>query len=221
MNNVFSTGLEGCKPYPPPPAIGWGPGRVTKETGLVPLSHFTGEIEMDSYGKAEIKFGTADQMKTGDMWYTAKVYRGGETMEELSDFAVHRVENGDLFFNVMTPEKGEYVLRLFVKEGTDNKPREFCDYLLVSKQTEENGQFPKGFQTRLGPKFPAFSSSGLSPTKSSGFIRTSYSEVDIGFSRTEDIELSVNFSGEKVKPAEAPLLLSQKESGAVVIYTVR
>lgn len=218
---IFTAGLEGCQPYPPTPAIGWGPGRVTNETGLVPLSHFTGEIDMDDYGKAEIIFGLADKQKIGEMWYTAKVYTGGDKMEELPDLVVHRVENGDVIFNVMTPEKGEFVLRLFVKEGADNKQREFCDYLLISRQIEENGRFPKGFQTRLGPKFPAFTTAGLSPTKSSGFIRTSFNEVDIGFSRSEDIELSVNFSGDKVKQAEAHLLLSQKESGAVVIYTVR
>ncbi|XP_053379057.1 uncharacterized protein LOC123526583 isoform X3 [Mercenaria mercenaria] len=218
---IFTEGLKECQPFPPSPAVGWGPGRVAVETGLVPLSHFTGEVEMDDYGKAEIKFGTADKMKIGDMYYTAKVYTGGDTMEELPDYVVHRVENGDVIFNVMTPEKGEFVLRLFVKDGIDGKTREFCDYLLISRQIEENGRFPKGFQTRLGPKNPAFATSGLSPTKSSGFIRTEFDEVHIGFSRDEDIELSVNFSGENVKPAEAPLLLSQKEAGAVVTYTVR
>lgn len=217
----FSEGLQDCQPFPPSPAVGWGPGRVATATGLVPLSHFTGEVEMDDYGKVELKFGTADKMKIGEMSYTAKVYTGGQSMEELSDFVVHRVENGDVIFNVMTPERGEYVLRLFVKIGVNSRLREFCDYLLISKQRDRNGKFPKDFQARLGPKLPGFASSSLKPTKASGFIRTEYDEVHLGFSRAEDIELSVNFSGEKVKPAEAPLLLSQRESGAFVSYTVR
>ncbi|XP_060601784.1 uncharacterized protein LOC132755022 isoform X2 [Ruditapes philippinarum] len=218
---IFNEGMYGCKPFPPSPAIGWGPGRVALDTGLVPLSHFSGEIEMDDYGKVEIKFGIADKSSIGDMYYTAKVYTGGETMEELPDYCVHRVENGDVMFNAMTPKRGEFVLRLFVKDGHDGKSREFCDYLLISNQIDENGRFPKGFQARLGPKNPAFAISGLSPTKASGFIRTEMDEVSIGFSRDEDIELSVNFSGEKVKPSEAPLLLTQKENGPVVNYSVR
>ena len=220
-NLFFSKGLYGCQPFPPSPAIGWGPGRVTIDTGLVPLSHFSGEVLMDDYGKAEIVFGTADKMKIGDMFYTAKVYTGGETMEELPDYVVHRVENGDVKFNVMTPKKGEFVLRLFVKDGHDGKAREFCDYLLISNQKDENGRFPKGFQARLGPKNPAFATSGLCPTRSSGFIQTEMDEVTIGFSRDEDIELSVNFSGEKVKQSEAQFLLSQTESGPVVNYRIR
>lgn len=218
--SLFSKGFDKCQQFPPSPSIGWGPGHVAAHSGLVPLSHFTGEVNTDDHGKVEIKFGAADKMKIGEMLYSAKLFTGGANMEEIDDCIVHRVEDGDVIFNVMTPKKGEYVLRLFLKDEVMEKNYEFCDYLLISKQLEENGKFPKGFHSRLGPKV-AFGFSGLAPTKPSGFIKTEQDEVYIGFSRSEDIELSVNLSGEKVKPAEAPLLLSQKECGQMVSYTVR
>ncbi|XP_052760549.1 lim and transglutaminase domain protein ltd-1-like isoform X2 [Mya arenaria] len=217
---VFHEGQYGCPLFPPTPSTGWGPGRVAEATGLVPLSHFTGEVEMDDHGKVEIRFGAAHKDRIGEMLYIAKVYTGGEKMDELPDCAVHRVEDGDVIVNVMTPKKGEFVLRLFAKDINTEKVSEFCNYLLISNQMESNGHFPKGFQTKLGPK-AAFMTSGLTPTTPSGLIRSEHAEVYLGFTRTEDIELSVNFSGENVKPAEAPRLLSQTESGKNVTYTVR
>ena len=168
----------------------------------------------------QVRFGAAHKDRIGEMIYSAKVFTGGDAMEELPDSAVHRVENGDVIVNVMTPKRGEYVLRLFVKDVGEDTVKEFCDYLLISKQLEENGRFPKGFQTRLGPK-AAFLTSGLTPTAPSGLLRTDSEEVYITFKRSEDIELSINFSGEKIKPADAPRLLSQKESGKFVTYTIR
>ncbi|XP_052213451.1 uncharacterized protein LOC127832191 isoform X2 [Dreissena polymorpha] len=217
---IFHEGLYKCPVFPPTPSVGWGPGRVTRATGLVPLSHFTGEVLMDDYGKAEVKFGAAQKGQIGEMSYTAKVFTGGESLEEVMDSVVHRVENGDVIFNVMTPQSGEYVLRLFVKDEDSETVNEFCDYLLVSHQKDSNGKYPKGFQARLGPK-KAFATSGMSPTIPSGYIRTEMPDVNIGFQRSEDIELSVNFSGENVKSADAPRLLSQRENGKWVTYTVR
>lgn len=214
--------MYNCQPYPPTPMIGWGPGRETEKAGLVPLSHFTGEVEMDDHGKAEIKFGQTSERKTTDTTYGARVYTGGETMNEIPDSAVHRVENGDVVFNVMTPDKGEYVVRLFGKDAEEPKAKEFCDYFLLSKQKDNNGKFPKGFQhSKLGAKSPGFATSGLTPTIASGLIKTDSNEVNVGFTRNEDIEMSVNLSGEKVKPADAPLLLRQTESGKDVTYNVR
>lgn len=206
--------------FPPPPEIGWGPVLFTKATGLVPLSDFTGEVIMDDFGKAEIRFGAADKMKIGEMLYSAKLYTGGSKMDEIEDAVVHRVEGGDVIFNVMTPKAEEYVLRLFIKDEVKETNYEFCNYLLISRQREQNGKFPKGYQARLGPK-AMFPFAALSPTKPSGFIKTEQDQVYIGFSRSEDIELSVNLSGEKVKPSEAQLLLSQTESGKLVSYTVK
>ncbi|KAL4221367.1 hypothetical protein ACF0H5_019626 [Mactra antiquata] len=219
---IFTESMYNCKPYPPMPIIGWGPGRETEKAGLVPLSHFTGEVEMDAHGKAEIKFAQTTERKTTDTSYGAKVYTGGETMNEIPDSAVHRVENGDVVFNVMTPDTGEYVVRLFGKEAEEPKAKEFCDYLLLSKQKDHTGRFPKGFQqSKLGPKSPGFAASGLTPTIASGYIKTDSNEVNIGFKRKEDIEMSVNLSGEKVKPSDAHLLLGQTESGNTVTYNVR
>ena len=177
---------------------------------------------MDDYGRAEIKFGTSDKTKIGSMMYAALMYKAGTNLEELADHVVHRLENGDVIFNVQTPDKGEYVLRLFFRRDVDKgKGEEFCDYFLISNQIEKNGKFPKGFQNRLGAKMPAFASSGLRPVKTSGYVRADNEEVKFGFYRDEDIELSVNLSGEKIKPSDAPLLLSQKEKEELVEYTVR
>ena len=217
---ISSKGQETCQQFPPPPEVGWGPSLFTKRAGLVPLSDFTGEVFADDFGKAEIKFGAADKMKIGEMHYSAKLYTGGNTMEEIEDCVVHRVEDGDVIFNVMTPKEGEYVLRLFLKDEAMETNYEFCNYLLLSKQREENGRFPKGYRSRLGPK-TAFAYSGLHPTRPSGFIKTEQDQVYIGFSRSEDVELSVNLSGENVKASEAQLLLSQDESGKMVSYTVK
>jgi hypothetical protein len=136
------------KPFPPYPAIGWGPGRVAQEMGLVPLSHLSGEVDMDDYGKAEIKFRISDTTRMGELFFAAMVFTGGETMEERPDYCVHLVENGDIIFNVMTPEKGEFVIKLTVKDSPDGNLQEFCDFLLISNQKDENGRFPKGFQER-------------------------------------------------------------------------
>ncbi|XP_060563538.1 uncharacterized protein LOC132722931 [Ruditapes philippinarum] len=116
--------------------------------GLVPLSHLSGEVDMDDYGKAEIKFRISDTTRMGELFFAAMVFTGGETMEERPDYCVHLVENGDIIFNVMTPEKGEFVIKLTVKDSPDGNLQEFCDFLLISNQKDENGRFPKGFQER-------------------------------------------------------------------------
>ena len=177
---------------------------------------------MDDHGKAEIIFGAANKSRIGDMTYSAMIYTGGEKTEELPDYAVHRVENGDVIINAMTPDRGEYVLKLFVKrEDEIGQGKEICNYLLISKQKEENGHFPRGFTERLGPKFPQFTQSGLIPATPSGFIRTDQDNLRLAFTRTEDVELSLNFSSERIRPAEAPRLLSQQEEGDVVTYLLR
>lgn len=218
----LSKGLSGCLPFPKPPLIGWGPGRTALNRGLVPLSHFTGEVPMDDIGKVEIKFGAVNKQKLGDMTYSAMMYAAGEKMEELPDHVVHRVENGDVIINAMTPERGEFSFKLFAKqEGERGNGKEICNYLLISKQKEENGHFPRGFTERLGPKYPQFLQSGLIPATPSGFIQTDQDVVKLAFTRTEDIELSLNFSSERIRPAEAPRLLSQEEDGDVVTYILR
>ena len=222
FSSIFSKGIKGCSPFPKSPNIGWGPGRHARERGLAPLSHFTGEIEVEDNGKVEVKFGAANKQKLGDMTYFAMLYTGGEKAEELPDHAVHRVENGDVIINVMTPAKGEYILKLFAKrEEEKGQGREICNYMLISKQKEENGHFPRGFTERLGPKYPQFLQSGLLPAIPSGFIRTDQDQLRLTFTRSEDIELSLNFSSERIRPAEAPRLLSQEEEGKNVSYILR
>ena len=190
--------------------------------GLAPLSHFTGEVLMDDFGKAEIKFGAANKGRIGDMTYFAMLYTGGDKAEELTDQVVHRVENGDVIINVMTPYNGKYVLKLFAKrEDERGHGKEICNYFLISKQRDENGHFPRGFTEKLGPKFPQFTQSGLVPAIPTGYIRTDQDHVALAFTRTEDIELSLNFSSEMIRPAEAPRLLSQEEEGDIVKYLLR
>ena len=177
---------------------------------------------MDDFGKIEIKFGAAHKQKLGDMTYLALMFSVGQNGEELPDHVVHRVENGDVIINAMTPERGEYMLKLFVKhEDEKGNGQEICNYLLISKQKEENGHFPRGFTERLGPKYPQFLQSGLIPSTPSGFIRTDQEQLKLTFTRTEDIELSLNFSSERIRPAEAPRLLTQEEDGNKVSYVLR
>ena len=47
---------EDIEPFPDSPDIGWGPGPVCKENGLVPLTHFDGHIYIKPGDLREVRF---------------------------------------------------------------------------------------------------------------------------------------------------------------------
>ncbi|KAL3861103.1 hypothetical protein ACJMK2_007175 [Sinanodonta woodiana] len=214
-------GREGCQPYPETPEIGWGPGKDLLEIGMAPMSHCTGEVKTDENGMAEIKFSQISTGGLSDLAYSAKLYTGGVKQTEIPDRVVHRVENGDVIFNVRAPWREEYALHLFCsKPDEKNGPQNICNYLVVSSQKHHNGSYPKGFQDKLGPS-KTFNEFGITPSHVSGMIYTEVEEVTLSFQKTKNIDLSINLSGGEIKQTDAHRLITRQDTDTEIIIKVR
>ncbi|XP_076086199.1 uncharacterized protein LOC143056904 isoform X2 [Mytilus galloprovincialis] len=207
--------------FPECPVIGWGPGRAAVECGMAPMSHFGGEIIPANDGKLEIKFSTVNDKDWNKMDIKGQLIRGGSAPEEVSDHIVHRVENGDIIFNLTTPKKGEYAFKVYANEEGDREPKNVCNYLITSNQKQENTPFPRNFSECLGEK-EAFRAMGLKAlTHQSGYIETGDEELEIAFQKIGDIDLSLNLSGSLIHAEMAKRLISEEVNGDKITYKIR
>ncbi|XP_069114562.1 uncharacterized protein [Argopecten irradians] len=218
---IFNSEKENCEPFPECPIIGWGPGRDTIECGLAPMSHFGGEIEAKDTGALEVKFSPVDGKDWSTKTVRAELVKGGNNAEDVSDHVVQRYENGDLIFNVNTPRQGEYALKLFTKDEGEEIDRNFCNYLVTSKQVGENFAFPRGFNEKLGPKKGAAIAGIKAISHPTGFLQCEDEEIVLEFKNEKNIDLSLNLSGKMVRPEVAKRLISQEQDGDICRFTVR
>lgn len=219
---VFGKDDDSIDPFPECPIIGWGPGRAMMEFGLAPMSHFGGEIKNKDDGKIEVKFGTTSDKDLSKVKIHGELVKGDGESEVLPDHVIHRVENGDVIFNVNTPKTGEYALKLYAKGERDKEAKNICNYMITSEQKGENYAFPRGFQGGLGPK-EAFNSLGLRAlSHESGMIETDEEVLEISFEKTkENIELSLSLTGNTIRPEMAKRLIEETVEGNIVTYKVR
>nr|XP_022341994.1 uncharacterized protein LOC111135861 isoform X3 [Crassostrea virginica] len=219
---VFGKDNDSIEPFPESPIIGWGPGRAMMEFGLAPMSHFGGEIKNKDDGKIEVKFGTTSDRDWNKVKIHGELVKGGGESEVLPDHVIHRVENGDVVFNVNTPKSGEYALKLYAKGDRDREAKNICNYMISSEQKGENFAFPRGFQNGLGPK-EAFNSLGLRAlTHESGMIETDDEVLEISFEKTQDnVELSLSLTGNTIRPEMAKRLIEETVEGNIVTYKIR
>lgn len=208
-------------PFPECPVIGWGPGRTSLECGMAPMSHFGGEIVSPNDGKLEVKFSTVNGKNWNEMDIKGQLIRGGSSPEEVADHVVHRIENGDIIFNLSTPKDGEYAFKVYANEKGDREPKNVCNYLITSKQKQVASPFPRNFSDSLGAK-EAFHAMGLKAlTHKSGFIETEEEELELVFEKSGDVDLSLNLSGSHVHAEMAKRLISEEINGNRVTYKVR
>ena len=220
---VFGNDNDDCEPFPECPIIGWGPGRATMECGLAPMSHFAGEIKQgkDDSGKIEVRFSTTSDKDWNKMQIHGELVQGGSSGEKIPDHVVHRVEDGDVIFNVNTPQAGEYALKLYAKGEKDKDSKNICNYLISSDQKEHNPSFPRGFADGIGPK-PAFDKMGIRAlTYTSGYIETDEEVVELKFQKPEGVELSLSLSGNSIRPEMAKRLVDEETDGDITTYKVR
>lgn len=219
---VFGKEDDSIEPFPECPIIGWGPGRATMECGLAPMSHFAGEIKNIDGGKIEVRFGTTSDKDWSKMKIHGELVKGGSENEPIPDHVIHRVENGDVIFNVNTPKSGEYALKLYAKGERDKESKNICNYIVSSEQKGENYAFPRGFQGGLGCK-DAFNAMGLRAlTHESGMIDTDEEVLEIAFEKTqENVELSLSLTGNTIRPEMAKRLIEESVDGNIVTYKIR
>lgn len=210
-------------PFPECPVIGWGPGRQAMECGMAPMNHFGGEINAGNDGKVEIKFSAINQKDWNKMDIKGQLIKGGNSPEEVSDHVVHRVENGDIIFNLTTPKEGEYAFKVFANEEGEREPKNVINYLITSKQKHNNAPYPRNFTDRLGAKSVFHAMGVQAVTHESGYIETEDEELELAFQQTgnTDIDLSMSLSGSTIHAEMAKRLISEEKNGRIVKYKVR
>ena len=176
---------KSCLPLPDVPSIGWGPVASTSEAGLKLITH-GGATVVTEDGNVEIKLDAERNIQLHQMLKHAMIDDA-----TLSNYAVTRLENGQVVVNLRLPQGGEYALKLYADDvGKEGVAPNVLNYLIKAEgKNISNVPFPNVSGGALSKK-PVADSIGVSAVShQGGVVEVKHGRERIQFQAPDNVTL--------------------------------
>lgn len=182
---VLSTHLaKECLPLPDYPKLGWGPNKVSRRLGLVPITHeessiytATGILDIEIEGRQELRL----EMKLLNPFVDSA---------NMSKYAMLYWNQGKYIVRTRLPHQGIYGLKFFTRNTESMEQENVLNYLIhCSMKKGEVQCLPNIAQDNLGPH-PTIERLGIAANMhENGYIIAKDGHTHIDFMTKSDVDL--------------------------------
>ncbi|CAC5409821.1 unnamed protein product [Mytilus coruscus] len=173
-----------CLPLPDYPKLGWGPNKVSRRLGLVPITHeessiytATGILDIEIEGKQELRL----EMKLLNPFVDSA---------NMSKYAMLYWNQGKYIVRTRLPRQGIYGLKFFTRNRNTMEQENVLNYLIhCSMKKGEVQCLPNIAQDNLGPH-PTIERLGIAANMhENGYIIARDGHTNIDFMTKSDVDL--------------------------------
>ena len=173
-----------CLPLPDYPKIGWGPNRISRRYGVIPITHEESSI-YTSTGKLDIRLKGKPELKLEMKLLNPFIDTGN-----MCKYAMMYWNRGEYIVKTRLPRFGIYGLKFFARNSETKEQENVINYLIhCSMEKGKVNSLPHIAQDTLGPH-PDIDRLGIAATMhENGFIEAKDGHTNVEFLTKSDVEL--------------------------------